>query len=245
MSRVITILNQKGGVGKSTIAVNLAAVRAEQLAADLPDGSSSPVAAVSIDPQGSAKWWAKRVDSLPFHLIQADDDPLEHLAMLNRLSGIKEVYVDTAGWYNPGRTTASGNSDGLGDAYTADVLRTVLDVTDLVIVPVIAEPLAFDPTARTIAQLLDPRAIPYLVLINNWDPRDGTRWVKQTQSFAEAGGFRLATTVIRRYKIHTNASAEGLVVTQYRKSKDNTEAIADFYALADEVAAQLMTGAHA
>ena len=101
MTRVVTLLNQKGGVGKSTLTMNLAAVRAEQLSADLPPEAPSPVAVVSIDPQGSAKWWASRMESIPFHLIQADDDPLEWLAMLNKLPGIDEVYVDTAGWYNP------------------------------------------------------------------------------------------------------------------------------------------------
>ena len=63
MTRVVTVLNQKGGVGKSTAVVNLAAVRAQKLTADLDPDAFSPVAAVSIDPQGSAKWWANRVDS--------------------------------------------------------------------------------------------------------------------------------------------------------------------------------------
>ena len=95
MSRVITLLNQKGGVGKSTAAVNLAAVRAEVLNAGLPDDAEPRVAAVSIDPQGSAAWWASQVANLPFYLIQAHDDPLEHLAMLNSLTGIDEVPICT------------------------------------------------------------------------------------------------------------------------------------------------------
>ena len=88
MTRVITVLNQKGGVGKSTATVNLAAIRAQTLTAHLDPDAFSPVAAVSIDPQGSAKWWANRVGDLPFHLVQAHDDPLEWLRQLNNLPGI-------------------------------------------------------------------------------------------------------------------------------------------------------------
>ncbi|XWO25681.1 ParA family protein [Rhodococcus sp. BGS-1C] len=44
-------MNQKGGVGKSTLAMNLAAVKADVQTAS-PSGIS-PVLAVSIDPQGS------------------------------------------------------------------------------------------------------------------------------------------------------------------------------------------------
>lgn len=240
MTRVVTLLNQKGGVGKSTLAMNLAAVRAEQLSADLPPDAPSPVAVVSIDPQGSAEWWAARMKSIPFHLIQAHDDPLEWLAVLNQLPGIAECYVDTAGWYNP---TSNPAGDGLGDSYTADVLRTVLSVTDLVVVPVIVEPLALDPAARTISKLLDPQGIPYLFLLNNWDTRDGRRWVTETQEFAKAAQLRLASTVVRRFKIHTNASAAGVVVTQYERTRKNADAIDDFYQLADEVNAELMAGA--
>lgn len=112
MTKVVTVLNQKGGVGKSTATVNLAAVRAQKLTAHLEPDAFSPVAAVSIDPQGSAKWWANRVDALPFHLVQAHDDPLEWLQQLNNLPGIVEVYVDTAGWFD---LDADSSRDGLGD----------------------------------------------------------------------------------------------------------------------------------
>lgn len=232
MTRVITLLNQKGGVGKSTAAVNLAAVRAERLSQGLAEDAESPVAAISIDPQGSAQWWANQVDDLPFHLIQAHDDPLDWLAQLNNLPAIAEVYVDTAGWFD---LDPDGAGDGLGNGHSADALRTVLDVTDEVLVPILTEPLCFDPTARTIRKILEPRQLPYRVFINNHDSRDGTYWLNETQAFVRGRGWPLAETVIRHYKIHTNASNDGVVVTQYKKTGKPATAAADFYNLADEL----------
>lgn len=252
MTRVIAVVNQKGGVGKSTIVVNLAAVVAQLIQLinlsrdDVDPNAQSRVAAISIDPQGSAQWWASRVEDLNFHLIQAYDDPLEWIRQLNNLPGIDYVFVDTPGWFD---VDPDGSADGLGIGYSADALRTVLDVSDEVIVPMTTEPLCFDTTARTIRMLLEPRGLPFTVVINNWSTRNGKAWLNATKDFVKSFGWPLAETVIRHYLTHTNASYEGVVVTEYantlteaqrretdEKKKDPAlKAADDFYELAKEI----------
>ena len=112
MAYVITLANFKGGVGKSTIAVNLS----DALATDL----DSKVLLVDADPRkGSLKWFKRREqDSLPFDLTACDDPRLYALVPpIVKRGGYEYTLIDTP---------AGGSA----------ITRAGIVIADLVVVPV-------------------------------------------------------------------------------------------------------------
>jgi chromosome partitioning protein len=215
VAHVHVIANQKGGVGKTTVTVNLAAVVADTLGRTADE---TPVLGVSTDPQASMLEWAKRAgDKLPFDFEQCDDNP-ELLSKLRRIKQYSHIFVDTPGTLE-----------------NQPILEEVLRQADDVIIPIEPEPLAFSPAARAIQKVIAPTGVAWRVLINNWDPRDGDLDLQQTKDYVAAKKFPVFNTVIRHYKLHTRASAEGVTVVQYAKNRTALEARQDFLSLALEV----------
>ncbi|MFF2731738.1 ParA family protein [Streptomyces sp. NPDC058008] len=225
------LLNRKGGVGKSLISVNLAAVIAEIVRDD------QSVAVVSIDPQATSVEHAEKVKqqgrTVPFRVVNAS----KNVDQLRRLRHAKAdfIIVDTPGFMPLNEEDENDESiDPLGDGTVGDALRAILDVADDVIVPLEAEGAAFRPTKTTIERVLIPRQIPYGVLINNWDPRDGQADLERTTSLVNRRGWNLYNTTIRHYKPHTRGIVNGRFCTQYESNHTATKAKQDFVALALE-----------
>jgi chromosome partitioning protein len=220
VTEIHSLCNQKGGVGKTTITMNLAAVVYEVLTSDVAGDFTGPcpVLVVNADPQSSAVWWANRgeqMGSLPFDYVNMDD-PAD-LAKL-RGSQYRHVFVDTPGYLESGERG-----------------QAVLDEVDDVVVPMTPNPLSFEPTARTIADVIEPRGIPFRVVINDFDPRDGKTDLIQTAQYVAGMGWPLCRIPVRHYKLHARASAAGMVCTQYPKNRVALEAKGDFLQLALEL----------
>ncbi|MEU8779927.1 ParA family protein [Streptomyces sp. NPDC048606] len=227
MAQVHLLANRKGGVGKSLISLNMGAVCADTAGAR-PDGRPS-VAVASADPQGTSLWRAARLADQPFDVLDISGD-VANVALLKSLP-YDHIWVDTPGWAEITPEEYAAGKDPLGDEKYGTLLSALLDQADDVVVPILTEPDSFEPTWQTIEWVLKPRNVPFVVVINNWPPAEGIAYVEGTRAFCEGHGWPVARTVIRRYRVHTNATK---VVTQYHNNRVELQAREDFFRFALE-----------
>ena len=212
---IISLLNQKGGVGKTTLAIHLATVLAER-------GS---VLLVDADPQGSAlDWRAQRsadsgfpVVGLPKPTLHRDIGPLGE----NR----DWVLVD-----GPPRVTA--------------LARSAVAASDLVLIPVQPSPFDLW-ASRDILDILDECSVvrPGLqarLVVNRLFAR--TRLGVEVH--VALADFRVAAlrTAIRNRTVYAKAIREGRTAIE---TAPTSAAAKDFRALADEIEGVMEAPRHA
>lgn len=207
---IASVTNQKGGVGKTTATMNIASELAQH----------SRVLVVDVDPQQSASEWAELAgESLPFDFASESDPSV--LARLREASDYDTIFVDTP-----------------GSIENSDLLAAVLDSSDFVILPMEAEVLSVKPLVTTITTLVEPRNLPYKVLLSRYDARDGRVGREQAEAMLDAAEIPRFKTAIRRYGIHSAAPGNGTVVSTYAATgRRDANAIADFKDVALEFSA--------
>jgi chromosome partitioning protein len=184
---VVAVPNQKGGVGKTTICLALAAVTAE---------ANGRALVVDVDPQSTASEQADRMEDPGFdHTHELEP---RRLRALGRIRDYDMIFVD-----------CPGSLEGQG------ILDEVLHNSHFAVIPYEAAPEALRPTIRT-AHYVRDRGVHYKVLLTKFDARRGVDEVRDAWAAMERARVPRFRCFVRHYTAYPNALREGLTITQYR-----------------------------
>jgi chromosome partitioning protein len=185
-AKLLVVLNGKGGVGKTTTAINLAATFAEQWR----------VLLVDADPQGSATWWFKRSDR-PMSFDLAQETNPNRLENLRKMAGYQLIVVDTP------------------PALTSQTLAAVVPVADYVVLPTPPAPMDLTVLIETVRAIVLPSGVAHRVLLTRVDPRSLGDALEAQNTLLQLG-IPACNSFVRGYKAHERAALDGLPINLWR-----------------------------
>ncbi|MFB2934508.1 AAA family ATPase [Aerosakkonemataceae cyanobacterium BLCC-F154] len=186
MAKIIAILNGKGGVGKTTTAINLAATLSDK----------SKVLLVDADIQGSASWWYERAkDSWGFDLSKETNPKL--LNRLRKIEGYDLVVVDTP------------------PALRSEALAAVIAIADYLVLPTPPAPMDLAVLIETVREAVTPKGVAHRVLLTKVDSRSLGEALEAQNTLLELG-IPACHAFVRAYKAHERAALDGVPITHWR-----------------------------
>ncbi|ACK71714.1 Cobyrinic acid ac-diamide synthase [Gloeothece citriformis PCC 7424] len=185
-AKILAIVNGKGGVGKTTTAVNLASIW----------GEKQNVLLVDADPQGSATWWVDRSpQGMDFDLSQETNTKL--LGDLRQIKTYNLIVIDTP------------------PALRSEVLTTVMKASDYIILPTPAAAMDLSALIETVQTAVMPLGVAYRVLLTKVDSRSLKETLEAQNTLLELG-IPVCHAFVRNYKAHERAVLEGVSVKDWR-----------------------------
>lgn len=183
---ILVIFNGKGGVGKTTTAVNLAAIFAE----------TQSVLLVDADTQASASWWVNRGDRPPNFDISKETDPTL-LGKLKSIEGYDIIVVDTP------------------PALSSAVLAAVLPIADYLLLPTPPAPMDIAALVQAVRTTIVPTGVAHRVLLTKVDSRSLGEALEAQNMLMELD-IPACYAFIKSYKAHERAALEGVPITQWK-----------------------------
>ena len=203
--KVISILNQKGGSGKTTLATHLA--RALQI-------GGGDVILIDADPQGSARDWSAARDDQPLTVIGIDRPTIDR--DIKKFTHLDYVVID-------------------GAPRSGDLAASAVKAADLVLIPVQPSPYDIWATAdlvdvvRQRIELTDGALQAAFVITRTIK---GTRIGDEVSAALEGYGLPILTAQIAQRVVYPTTAATGQTVFD---RSDAREAKAEIRRLTDEI----------
>jgi chromosome partitioning protein len=217
MAKIICITNQKGGSGKTTVAMHLAG----GLARHTTNRKPNKVMVVDADPQGTAtRWAASATDETPFPAaivgLSAASDKV-HREVKKFIDDYDYIIIDCP------------------PAADSPIPQSALLVSDLALVPLIPSPLdmwAAVGIRQVIHNVADiNESLQSRLVINQCQPK--TTLAQECLEILPEFGIELAKTYLRQRQVYRQSAVFGQTIYNYGSRAK--EAIAEIDALTKEV----------
>lgn len=216
--KIISLINSKGGVGKTTLCVNLAAYTHKHIYVDTDKckNTRSHVLVVDADPQGSIRDWSEAGGSENQIVIALDNKSLiNNLESIGRSGGYDFVFVDTPG-------------------HMADISAAAIAISDMVIIPVQPSPYDLWATSDVVDIITQRQRISggqpeCRYLLNRCIPN--TLICKDVKEYLHTCVFKYFSTGISQRVVYADTAHKGQTIFD----SHNRTAIDEFLKLGDEM----------